>query len=130
VDTGVEDSSPAKRAILKRIAIFAAIGGVLFAIARLTPAYQLWRYRQHYGEAETTVDQVRDLTFQLDRIDEAAVRQLLNTDEFRHLKERETQVALRPGEIMWFEVNEMFTVGLRDDGVIIWMTDGERASDH
>lgn len=126
----MEDSSLSKRPILKCIAIVAAIGGVLFAIARFTPAYQLWRYRQHYGEAETTVGQIRDLTFQLDRINEASVRQLLNTDEFRHLKERETQIALRPGELMWFQVNEMFTVGLRDDGGIMWMTDGERASDH
>ena len=130
VDTSGADSSPAERAILKRVAIVAAIGGTLFAIARFTPMYQLWRHQQHYSEAETTVEQIRDLTAQLDNINEASVRQLLNTDEFRHLKEREAQIALRPGELVWFQVNEMITVGLRDDGGIMWMTDQERGSNH
>ena len=83
----------------------------------------------YYGDAESTAETIRQLTFKLESLDETSVRQLLESDEFRELKTREITIALLPREVMWFKVNDMFTIGLRDDGGILWMVDGVRASD-
>ncbi len=129
VETRVADSTSSERCYLKLVAVTATIAVAVFGVLRFTPVVQLWRHQQYYGEAESTVDQLRDLTVRLDNINDVSVQRILDTDEFRQLKEREMEIALLPGELVWFQVNEMFAVGLRDDGRILWMTDGVRTSD-
>jgi hypothetical protein len=114
---------------LTRLAAIVALLGSLIVGLRFTSAYQIVRHFIYYGDAESTAETIRQLTFKLESLDEASVRQLLESDEFRELKTREVTIALLPREVMWFKVNDMFTIGLRDDGGILWMIEGVRASD-
>jgi hypothetical protein len=118
-----------EEAIPKRISCVAvsilAIA-VVFVVFRFTSVYQVYRHAKYYPEAESVADTVKALTKELDDINQTGVRRLLGTEEYRHLKSREIDIVRQPDEMMWFRANEMFDIGLRNDGRISWMIDGNR----
>ena len=85
-----------------------------------------YRFLTHWGEAEAVAEDVKRLGENLENLNSSSIGAMLDSNEFVQLKSRRIDIALRPGELVWFRANDMYNVGLADDGVILFMRDGQR----
>jgi hypothetical protein len=115
--------------LFRRAAIASIIATFVLGAFVFSPAYDLYRRHQFWGDAEATAEELRRVVFQLDAISESSVRAELATEQFADLRALEVKIPLHAGELIWFRANEMFNVGLDSTGRILWMTDGQRASE-
>ena len=79
-----------------------------------------------WDEAESVAADVKRLTDNLEDLGEQSIKARLDTDEFAQLKSRRIDIELAPGELFWFRANDVYDVGLVDDGGIRYMRNGER----
>ena len=75
---------------------------------------------RYYGEAESFVERVLVLRNELKTDGHRVLRQILDSPEFLDLRKREMKIDLDVGELVRFQVNEMFDIGLEKDGAITW----------
>jgi len=118
-----------QHSIRRRVATVFLFAILIVIAFRYTPAYNVYRRFQYWGDAEATVEDIRRLVFQVDSINQSSIRAKLATDEFSHLRALEVKLPLHSDELIWFRANEMFTVGLESSGRVLWMTDGRRSSE-
>ena len=117
-------STNRRRAALICFGLLMAVTAAYVAVTSSTVRF-LW----YWGEAESVAADVKELTNRATIVTEASANALLQTLEFADLNSRKTDIELREGELMWFRANEMYNVGLLDNGGIRYMADGKRASE-
>jgi hypothetical protein len=98
----------------------------IVAVFYLVTTSSLYRFRTHWGEAESVAADVKRLSENLETLSDPSIRALLDTDSFMKLKSRRIDIKLEPGELVWFRANDMYNVGMVDDGGIRYMRDGKR----
>ena len=98
----------------------------LVAVFYLVTTSSLYRLVTRWDEAESVAADVKRLTDNLEDLDRQSIQARLDTDEFAQLKSRRIDIELEPGELFWFRANDVYNVGLVDDGGIRYMRDGER----
>ena len=99
---------------------------VVVAVIYLVTTSSLYRFWTHWDEAESVAADAKRLTDKLETLSDSSIRAMLDTDEFAQLKARKIDIKLEPGELIWFRANDMYNVGLVDDGGIRYMRDGQR----
>ena len=99
---------------------------VVVAVIYLVTTSSLYRFWTHWDEAESVAADAKRLTDKLETLSDPSIRAMLDTDEFAQLKARKIDIKLEPGKLIWFRANDMYNVGLVDDGGIRYMRDGQR----
>ena len=99
---------------------------VIVAASYLVTTSSLYRFLTHWGDAESLAAEVKRLSENLETLSRPSVQVMLDTSEFAQLKARRIAIELEPGELVWFRANDMYNVGLVDDGGIRYMRDGKR----
>ena len=99
---------------------------VVVAVIYLVTTSSLYRFWTHWDEAESVAADAKRLTDKLETLSDSSIRAMLDTDEFAQLKARKIDIKLEPGELIWFRANDIYNVGLVDDGGIRYMRDGQR----
>ena len=99
---------------------------VVVAVIYLVTTSSLYRFWTHWDEAESVAADAKRLTDKLETLSDSSIRAMLDTDEFAQLKARKIDIKLEPGKLIWFRANDMYNVGLVDDGGIRYMRDGQR----
>lgn len=95
------------------VIVFALVCTVLY----LSPGGRFLRY---YGEAEQIVNEVI-IPFRNEMAElQTEPRQLLKLTKYSELKHRVLETELENGELIRFRINDMFDIGVGDDGAIIW----------
>ena len=104
--------------------IWALLLGV--AVFNFTPDNYLTRHFVYSGEAENVVSDLKSLVRNLDVVNESTVRPLLETERYSELKTMEISIAMEPHEVIWFGVNDMYNIGLSNDGTVLGMVGEKR----
>ena len=103
-----------------RVIVTLLLLGLAITVFRFSPAYGTFRFMRYYGEAESFVERVLVLRNELKTDGHRVLRQILDSPEFLDLRKREMKIDLDVGELVRFQVNEMFDIGLEKDGAITW----------
>ncbi len=98
----------------------------LFVRQYLVSTSSQYRFLTHWGEAEEVADDVKRLGGNVENLNSHSIRVMRESSEFSQLKSRRMDIALAPGELLWFRANDMYNVGPADDGVVLFMRDGQR----
>lgn len=78
------------------------------------------RHLRFYGEAEQIVDEMI-IPFRNELLQSKGTPQtLINLPHYAELKQRATTTELGDGECIRFHINDMFDIGVMDDGGINW----------
>ena len=112
------------KALLILVTLFASV---------LVPLSLHLNHAATWGPAERTEDMLSNLchdvavtgdrSITLDKID-----QQLALPKYEFLRiHKSNDVELREGELIWFTPNLKYSIGLREDGSIAWIVNGQRA---
>ncbi len=115
-----------RRSHVRTLLILLSVLVVVVVAGYLVSTTSPYRFLTHWGEAEEVADDVKRLSENLENLNSSSIGAMLDSNEFVQLKLRRIDIELRPGELVWFRANDMYNVGLADDGVILFMRDGQR----
>ena len=101
---------------------------VIGLLVWLPPGKTICRHCWYYPEAERIAKQLRHLNQNVEELNEEAVMEYIDAHA-SFLKTRIMSTELVSDEMIWIDVNKMFSVGLATDGQILWMIDGKRTTD-
>ncbi len=124
----LQDNQPvsvAKTSLRAMVFGFCMIGIVWVAIE--ANAFSHFRRAYYYGDAEQTVESLRTIYFPDFTLTANEVESRLRTDPAAMDVTRVPESKLQKGDLILFQVNTMFTVGLKKDGATIWIVDGVRS---
>ena len=109
---------------MRRIPFLIIVGFILLSL--------LYGY-QHYGttwaDAELVADVLHANAQRLTAADsESQILKVLSSKDALGPKVYKMHAAIpkRPNELIWLTPNHKYSIGLRTDGVVLWMTDGKR----
>ena len=85
-----------------------------------------FRHMRYYGDAEKTVEKLRDIYYPDYTLSADEVESQLRADPGVSNVTRVLDGELLQDELVLFRVNTMYSVGLKKDGNVIWMVDGVR----
>lgn len=102
------------------------IGAVTLVFIALTSGW-LWNLNESVGdyrEADLFAQELADATYELEKLDRESLCHILDSWEDTPT---EAEVDLHPDELIWFEVNATYRIGVANDGRILWMNQGVRS---
>jgi len=105
---------------------------VVFVILSLliVPIAWLLDHGRHWGPAEKVENALSQLRSDFPETDltEAAILEAIESPDHPHhwLVQHHAKIEKLPGEVIWFAPNSRYSIGLKSDGMIIWMHEGER----
>lgn len=119
-------NTDSKRSHVRTLLTLLSVLVVVVVAGYLVSTSSQYRFLKHWGEAEAVAEDVKRLSENLEILNSASIGAMLDSKEFVQLKSRRIDIAPGPGELVWFRANDMYNVGLADDGVILFMRDGQR----
>ena len=97
------------------------VASLVFALSYAPPVKNLFRHMKFYSPAEQMVgDLILPFSMELRTNEGVSIDELLQASKYKSLKDRVMNVDLNDRERIRFHVNEMFDIGVIEDGSIQW----------
>ena len=103
------------------VLLIGVVAGILLALTYAPPVRNFFRHMKYYGPAEQMVDDlILPFSMELRTDENASIDELLQSSRYKSLKGRVMDIELNDRERIRFHVNEMFDIGVIEDGSIQW----------